>query len=188
MKKLLAFTFIFFSILLTSCSKKQQVFHSASSAKPLKIGFSIDTLIGVNSVKFKLLYEYLSIIVVLTIASSLFSWLGSYFMNILTYRTSQSIRNSLYNKLNSVPIKYIDNNSHGDIMNTMVSDVENITDGFLEGFKSIVCGIFQVLTVMVMMLALDWTLALVVIVLAPLSLVVAFQITKRSKKMYRLSA
>ena len=45
MKKLLAFTFIFFSILLTSCSKKQQVFHSASSAKPLKIGFSIDTLI-----------------------------------------------------------------------------------------------------------------------------------------------
>lgn len=45
MKKLLAFTFIFFSILLTSCSKKQQGFHSASSAKPLKIGFSIDTLI-----------------------------------------------------------------------------------------------------------------------------------------------
>ena len=153
---------------------------------PIFSGFSIDTLIGVGLVNFRLLYEYLSIIVVLTIASSLFSWLGSYFMNILTYKTSQSIRNSLYKKLNSVPIKYIDNNSHGDIMNTMVSDVENITDGFLEGFKSIVCGIFQVLTVMVMMLALDWALALVVIVLAPLSLVVAFQITKRSKKMYKL--
>lgn len=153
---------------------------------PIFSGFSIDTLIGVGVVNFRLLYEYLSIIVVLTIASSLFSWLGSYFMNILTYKTSQSIRNSLYKKLNSVSIKYIDNNSHGDIMNTMVSDVENITDGFLEGFKSIVCGIFQILTVMVMMLALDWALALVVIVLAPLSLVVAFQITKRSKKMYKL--
>ncbi len=153
---------------------------------PIFSGLSIDTLIGVDSVNFRLLYEYLLIIVVLTISSSLFSWLGSYFMNILTYKTSQSIRNSLYHKLNSVPIKYIDNNSHGDIMNTMVSDVENITDGFLEGFKSIVCGIFQVLTVMVMMLVLDWTLALVVIVLAPLSLVVAFQITKRSKKMYKL--
>ena len=99
---------------------------------PIFSGLSIDTLIGVNSVNFRLLYEYLSIIALLTIASALFSWLGSYFMNILTYKTSQSIRNSLYNKLNSVPIKYIDNNSHGDIMNTMVSDVENITDGFVE--------------------------------------------------------
>ena len=135
---------------------------------------------------FKLLYEYLSIIALLTISSSLFSWLGSYFMNILTYKTSQSIRNSIYSKLNSVPIKYIDNNSHGDIMNTMVSDVENITDGFLEGFTSIVCGIFQLVTVMIMMLVLNWSLAVIVIILAPLSLVVAFNITKRSKKMYQL--
>ncbi len=153
---------------------------------PILSGLAIDTLIGVNAVKFNLLYEYLGGIVVITIASSLFSWLGSYFMNILTYKTSQSIRNSLYSKLNSVPIKYIDNNSHGDIMNTMVSDVENITDGFLEGFKSIVCGIFQVVVVMIMMLALNWSLALIVIVLAPMSLVVAFKITNKSKKMYRV--
>ena len=153
---------------------------------PIFSGLTIDCLVGFGVVKFKLMYEYLCVIGLLTIASSLFSWLGSYFMNILTYKTSQSIRNSLYAKLNSVPIKYIDNNSHGDIMNTMVSDVENITDGFLEGFKSIVCGIFQVATVMIMMLALNWSLALIVIVLAPMSLVVAFQITKRSKKMYQL--
>ncbi len=153
---------------------------------PIFSGLAIDTLIGVGAVEFTLLYEYLVNVVVLTIASSLFSWLGSYYMNILTYKTSQSIRNSLYAKLNSVPIKYIDNNSHGDIMNTMVSDVENITDGFLEGFKSIVCGIFQLVVVIIMMVALNWSLALLVIVLAPLSLVVAFKITKRSKKMYQL--
>ena len=157
-----------------------------NSTIPIFSGLTIDCLIGFGAVNFKLMYEYLCVIGLLTVASSLFSWLGSYFMNILTYKTSQSIRNSLYAKLNSVPIKYIDNNSHGDIMNTMVSDVENITDGFLEGFKSIVCGIFQVITVMVMMLVLNWSLALIVIVLAPLSLVVAFQITKRSKKMYQL--
>ncbi len=152
---------------------------------PIFSGLAIDALIGVGLVKFKLLYECLVVIAILTIASSLFSWLGSYFMNILTYKTSQSIRNAIYSKLNFVPIKYIDNNSHGDVMNTMVSDVENITDGFLEGFKSIVCGIFQVVTVMVLMLVLNWSLALIVIVLAPLSLVVAFKITKRSKKMYQ---
>lgn len=153
---------------------------------PIFSGLSIDTLIGVGQVNFYLLIEYLIIIGVLTIASSLFSWLGSYCMNILTYKTSQSIRNALYRKLNTVPIKYIDNNSHGDIMNTMVSDVENITDGFLEGFKSIVCGIFQVLVVMVMMLVLKWDLALIVIVLAPVSLIVAFKITNKSKKMYKM--
>ena len=152
---------------------------------PIFSGLSIDTLIGVGSVDFKLLFEYLIIIGVLTVASSLFSWLGSFYMNILTYKTSQSIRNSIYAKLNSVPIRYIDNNSHGDIMNTMVSDVENITDGFLEGFKSIVCGIFQVVVVMILMLALNWGLALIVIVLAPMSLIVAFKITNKSKKMYQ---
>ena len=153
---------------------------------PIFSGLAIDALIGVGMVKFKLLYECLVVIAILTISSSLFDWLGSHFMNILTYKTSQSIRNAIYLKLNSVPIKYIDNTSHGDIMNTMVSDVENLTDGFLSGFKSIVCGIFQVVTVMVLMLVLNWSLALIVIVLAPLSLVVAFKITKRSKKMYQL--
>lgn len=152
---------------------------------PIFSGLAIDVLIGVGLVDFVLLTEYLVVIGVLTAVSSLFSWLGSYFMNLLTYKTSQSIRNSLYEKLNKVPIRYIDNNSHGDIMNTMVTDVENITDGFLEGFKSIVCGVFQVLTVMIMMLALDWGLALIVIVLAPLSLIAAFTITRRSKKLYQ---
>ena len=152
---------------------------------PIFSGLSIDVLVGVNQVNFHLLLEYLVIIGVLTATSSLFSWLGSHYMNILTYKTSQSIRNSVYEKLNHVPIKYIDNNSHGDIMNTMVSDVENITDGFLEGFKSIVCGIFQVVTVMIMMFALNWRLALIVIIVAPLSLVIAFAITKKSKNMYQ---
>ena len=154
-------------------------------AIPIFSGLSIDVLIGVGQVNFKLLVVYLVVIAILTALSSLFSWLGSYYMNILTYKTSQSIRNSIYHKLNSVPIKYIDNNSHGDIMNTMVSDVENITDGFLEGFKSIVCGIFQLVTVMIMMLVLNWSLALIVIVLAPLSLVAAFKITSKSKQMYK---
>lgn len=153
---------------------------------PIFSGLSIDCLIGVGSVNFHLLYEYLIVIGVLTVASALFSWLGSYYMNVLTYKTSQSIRNSIYDKLNHVPIKYIDNTSHGDIMNTMVSDVENITDGFIEGFKSIVCGIFQVVIVMILMLLLNWGLALIVIVVAPMSLVLAFTITKRSKKMYKM--
>lgn len=152
---------------------------------PVFSGLAIDVLVGAGAVNFRLLYDYLIIIGILTILCSLTSWFGSYFMNILTYKTSQSIRNSIYHKLNTVPIKYIDNTSHGDIMNTMVSDVENITDGFLEGFKSIVCGIFQLVIVMVLMFILNCQLALIVIVIAPISLIVAFKVTNKSKKMYK---
>lgn len=153
---------------------------------PIFSGFAIDAMIGINNVNFTQVVENVIIILVLTITSSLFDWLGSYYMNILTYKTGQSIRHGIYHKLNAMPIKYVDNHSHGDIMNTMISDVENVTDGFLEGFTTVVQGIFQVVTVMVTMLLLDWKLSLIVIVGAPLSLLFAIVITKRSKKMYRI--
>ncbi len=153
---------------------------------PIFSGLAIDTMIGTGQVNFHLLFEYLIVIGVLTIASTIFEWLGSYYMNILTYKTSQSIRNGIYHKLNTVPIKYIDNTSHGDVMNTMIADVENVTDGFLEGFSTIIQGVFQVIVVMVMMFALNFGLALVVVLAAPLSLVFAIAITKKSRQLYRI--
>ena len=152
---------------------------------PIFSGLAIDCMVGIANVNFHLLIEYLVIIIILSAFSSFFSWLGEYYMNILTYKTGESIRNALYNKINNVPIKYIDNHSHGDIMNTMSADVENVTDGFLSGYKAIVCGVFQLLVIMVIMFVMRWTLALIVIVIAPLSLVLAIMITKKSKRLYK---
>ena len=152
---------------------------------PMFSGFALDTMIGINNVNFKLLYEYLVLIGILTVASSLVDWLGTYNMNVLTYRTGQSMRSAIYDKLINVPIRYIDNTAHGDIMNTMIADVENVTDGLLSGFKSVVSGIFQILIVMVIMFALNWSLALIVVIVAPLSLILAIVITKKSKKLYK---
>ena len=97
---------------------------------PIFSGLAIDAMIGIGKVDFALLYRYVLIILAITCGNTIFDCLGNYYMNVLTYKTGQSIRNSIYKKLNNVPIKYIDNQSHGDIMNTMVSDVENVTDGF----------------------------------------------------------
>ncbi len=152
---------------------------------PIFSGLAIDCMVGIANVNFHLLIEYLVIIIILSAFSSFFSWLGEYYMNILTYKTGESIRNALYNKINNVPIKYIDNHSHGDIMNTMSADVENVTDGFLSGFKAIVCGVFQLLVIMVIMFVMRWSLALIVVVIAPLSLVLAIMITKKSKRLYK---
>ncbi|MBR6779346.1 MAG: ABC transporter ATP-binding protein [Clostridia bacterium] len=155
-------------------------------AIPLFSGKAIDTMIGVGNVNFVLLYKYLGTILLLTFTSSLFDWLGTHYMNLLTYKTSQSMRNTIYRKLNTVPIKFVDNTSHGDVMNTMIADVENVTDGFLEGFKTIVCGIFQVIVVAIFMFVLKWQLALLVVLVAPLSLLLALKITKKSKKLYQI--
>lgn len=153
---------------------------------PIFTGLAINLMIGKGMVDILLMIKYLVVIVILTSTNSFFDWLGSYYMGILTYKTCQLIRSSIYKKLNNVPIKYIDNNSHGDIMNTMVTDVENITDGFLEGFKAIVCGLFQILVVLVLMIALQWQLALVVVLIAPISLYLAIKITQKSKKLYKI--
>jgi len=152
---------------------------------PLFSGFAVDALIGVGAVDFVGLVKNLIVIGILAVGSAIFDWLGTYFTNVLSYRTSESIRNSVYAKLNAVPIKYIDNTSHGDIMNTMVTDVENVTDGLLEGFKSIICGIVQLIVVMILMFILKWEMALLVIFVAPLSLILAIKITKKSKKLYQ---
>lgn len=151
---------------------------------PILSGFAIDTMLGAGSVDFVLLFRYLVSIAGITIFATLFDWLGSVYMSKLTYKTAQSIRNGLYCKLNNVPIKYIDNTSHGDILNTMIADVENVTDGFLEGFSTVVQGLFQIVVVMVMMFVLNWVLAVVVIVVAPVSLLFAILITRKSKKLY----
>ncbi len=152
---------------------------------PIFSGFAIDCMVGVGKVDFHSLIENLTIIGILTVGSSIFEWLGTYYTNILSYKTSQSIREAVYKKLNSVPLKFIDNNSHGDIMNTMVTDAENVTDGLLEGFKSVVCGVIQIIIVMVLMFILKWEMALLVIIVAPLSLLLAIKITKKSKLLYK---
>ena len=153
---------------------------------PIISGLAIDCLIGVGSVNFDLLIKCIFGILTISAISAVVNWLGDLYMNILSYRTGQSIRNAIYLKLNSVPIKYVDNKAHGDMMNTVVADVENLTDGFLEGFKTIVCGIFQVLIVMILMFVVNWTMGLIVVAIAPLSLIIAISIAKKSKKLYKI--
>lgn len=152
---------------------------------PLFSGYALDTMLEMNNVNFAELSKYLIIIAILAVGSSFFDWFGSFYANILTFKTGQSLRDAIYNKLNNVPVKFIDNKPHGDLMNTMVADVENLTDGLLNGFRSIVNGVFQILIVIVFMFLLNWILALIVIFVSPFSLILAITITKRSKKLYK---
>lgn len=153
---------------------------------PLFTARAINDMIGIGNVNFRQIYYCSVMIVILTSLNSFFDWFGTHLMNVMTYKTNHSMRLSIYSKLNTVPIKFIDNTPHGDIMNTMINDVENITDGFLEGFKMVILGILQIIACVVVMFAMKWTLALLVIVLGPMTLLFAILIAKKSKKLYRI--
>ena len=136
---------------------------------PVMLGWAIDCVVGVGAVNFERLGRILILIGVQAVSSATFEWFEVYFENILTNRTAQSMRNKCFEKINSVPLKYIDNQPHGDIMSTLINDIENVTDGFLSGFKSILSGIVTIVSVIIFMLSINIPMALIVIILAPLS-------------------
>ncbi len=151
---------------------------------PVILGKAIDCIVGVDAVNFEKLTRILLFIGIQAVVSATFEWFEVFFENILTNRTAQTIRNKCFEKINNIPLKYIDNQPHGDIMNTIINDVENITDGFLSGFKSLLSGIVTIVTVIIFMVTINIPMALIVIILAPLSLLISIYITKKSKKLY----
>ncbi len=151
---------------------------------PVILGWAIDCVIGAGMVNFARLGKILIAIGVVAVVSATFEWFEVYFENILTNRTAQSMRDKCFEKINRMPLKYIDNNPHGDIMSTIINDIENVTDGFLSGFKSILSGVVTIASVIIFMLTINIPMAIIVIVLAPLSLLISLYITKKSKKLY----
>lgn len=152
---------------------------------PVILGWAIDCTVGKGAVDFAGLTRVLIYLGIQAVSSAIFEWFEVYFENVLTNKTEQSIRNKCFQKINSMPIKYIDNQPHGDIMSTIINDVGNITDGFLSGFKSILSGVVTIVSVVIFMLIINIPMALIVIILAPISLLISLYITKKSKKLYQ---
>lgn len=152
---------------------------------PILIGKAIDNIISKGNVNFKAMTEILVYIAVASVTSAVFEWLLELSVNKLSYCTAQTIRQDIFNKVNSVPLKYIDNTPHGDIMNSMIVDVGNVTDGFLEGFQTVFSGAVTLLATLIFMLTISPMISLIVVLITPLSIFVAVFITKRAKKMFR---
>ncbi len=152
---------------------------------PVLIGDAVDCIIEAGKVEFAPLLQVLIKIGVVTALSALFQWLMAYFTNIITYRTVMDLRNQLFRKLHSVPLKYIDGTSHGDIISRVVNDIDQVSDGLLQGFTQLFTGIVTIVGTLVFMLAANVWVALLVFVLTPLSLFVASFIAKNTYRHFR---
>ena len=151
---------------------------------PLLVGRSIDVIVGVGAVDFSALLKYILILVVCIVFSSLFDWLATVFENRLSYGVAKKIRLELFDKILKTPFSFLDRMPRGDYLSRMVNDIENITDGFLEGITTIFSGVCSIVMNIYFMFSLHSIMAVIVVAVSPLSIFVTAYIAKKSKKMY----
>ncbi len=152
---------------------------SLSLLTPILIGNAVDHIIGKGKVEFDKILPILLYLSLCIGGSALFQWLMTFCTNQITFKTIKDLRNQLFQKLEKVPISYIDGNSHGNIINRMVNDIDAVSDGLLQGFAGLFTGIITIFGTIIFMLSINVRIAMAVILITPLSLFVAAFISKR---------
>lgn len=155
---------------------------------PVFIGYAVDAMVGAEEVDFNRLIQICIALAAIILVSALFQWIMTYHSNKLSYYTVEQMRNDVMRKLTRVPLSYIDSTPHGDLINTVVTDIDIVGTGLLQGFTQVFSGVVTILGTLVFMFTINPIIALVVVVLTPLSFFVASFIAKHSHDKYREQA
>lgn len=134
------------------------------------------------------LYQILGKMAVVILLTSLAQWMMSIFNNKIVYNIIQDIREKAFRRLEILPLKYLDVHSQGDIVSRVVADVDQFADGLLIGFTQLFTGIVTILGTLIFMLSVNVGITVVVVVITPVSLLVASFIAKKTFSMFKLQA
>ena len=151
---------------------------------PILIGQAVDTLV-VGNVDFTRLYLKIGQIALSVGLTALFNMLVMRTSNTMTYRITKDLRDQLFDQYHDVPISYIDSHAHGDLMSRMIADIDLMGDGLLQGFTNLFSGLATIIGTIFFMLSINVSVALIVIVLTPLSLAVASIIAKYTYQFFQ---
>ena len=152
---------------------------------PILTGKAVDGIIAKGLVNFTGLFKILKNMVAVIVATSVFQWLMNIINNHITYHVVQDIRKEAFEKLEKLPLKYVDGRSYGDIVSRMIADVDQFAEGLLMGFTQLFTGVLTIAGTLFFMFDINVKIALVVVVLTPLSLFVAGFIAKRTYTMFK---
>ena len=152
---------------------------------PILTGEAVDGIIAKGLVNFTGLFKILKNMVAVIVATSVFQWLMNIINNHITYHVVQDIRKEAFEKLEKLPLKYVDGRSYGDIVSRMIADVDQFAEGLLMGFTQLFTGVLTIAGTLFFMFDINVKIALVVVVLTPLSLFVAGFIAKRTYTMFK---
>ncbi len=161
---------------------------AATLYAPVIIGDTVDYIIGENNVNFEIIFKNAGILGGLIAAVMIFQYLSALLINFASYRTIRDLRRYAFDKLNSVPLSYVDSHSHGDLMSRVGNDVDQISDGLIQGFSQLFSGIVTIIGTLAFMLTYNWLVAVVVVLLTPISLFVAYFIAKGCHNMFAMQA
>lgn len=172
-------TFTLISAVISAC---------ATLYAPVLIGNAIDCIISEGNVDFEKILPIIIQLIIVVLAGAIFQWFMGYCTNILTQGTVRDLRVAAFNKLENVPLKYIDTTPHGDIIGRVVADIDTISDGLLQGFQQLFTGVVTIIGTLCFMLSINVSIALVVIIITPVSLLVASTIARLCSKKFKEQA
>lgn len=155
-----------------------------SLSVPVFIGEAVDLCAGKKLVDFDGLKKIVITLASIIILSTFFQWIMSLCTNKLAFLTVRDLRADVFNKLERVPIRYIDGHTKGELTSRVINDIEIVSDGLLQGFTQFFSGIITIIGTLIFMMTINVKIALVVVFLTPLSFIAASKITKASHDSY----
>ena len=161
---------------------------SSSLYVPILVGNAIDYIIGPSNVNFRLIAQILAEIGVVIGITALSQWIMNICNNKITYHVTRDIRDEAIEKIEHLPLKYIDGHSYGEIVSRVIADVDQFADGLLMGFTQFFSGVMTILGTLGFMLSINVKITLVVVLLTPVSFFVASFLAKRTYKMFKLQS
>ena len=151
---------------------------------PILIGYAVDEIIAAGNVNFPGVWAIIKQIVIVIVITALSQWLMNVCNNRITFRVIKDIRTKAFHRLENLPLKYVDSHQYGDVVSRIVSDVDQFSDGLLMGLTQLFSGVITIIGTLAFMLYLNWIIALVVVIITPLSLFVARFIAQRTYTMF----
>ncbi len=160
------------------------VYIALSLYAPVLTGRGVDLMLGPGRVDFDALMPILIRLAAVIVTAALAQWLMNLCINRVAFRTVRDIRIRALESLISVPLRLIDSHSQGDLLSRVVTDVEQISDGLILGFTQLFTGVVTILGTLGFMLSISPLIALIVVIVTPLSLFVARFVASRTHDMF----
>lgn len=155
---------------------------------PILTGYAIDLIIEKGLVDFTGIFAILKKMAVVILITALAQWLMNICNNKMTYNIVQDIRNEAFRKIEILPLKYIDSHSYGEIVSRVIADVDQFADGLLMGFTQFFTGVITIVGTLGFMLSVNVGITGVVVLITPLSFLVASFIAKKTFVMFKLQS
>ncbi len=151
---------------------------------PVLIGKAVDQIIGKDQVDFTAIGHTAVLLLIVIAVGAMFQWIMSMCTNTVSYKTVSDLRVNVFSKLIRVPLRFIDTTAHGNIINRVVSDVDAVSDGLLQGFTQLFTGVVTIIGTLGFMISIHPLIALVVVALTPVSMIIATLIARGTHKTF----